>query len=92
MGIQLDDGDKRMLRFLAQEKDEGRSVYPYLFGALSSSVDLFVSGHNEKRDLEAMWATVKFLDQLAKQYPAEVLRQFACGTRQIPAEDVPSGQ
>lgn len=92
MGIQLDDSDKRMIAFLAEEKANGRTVYAYLFGALGSSVDLFVSGLSEKRDLESMWATVKLLDQLSKEHTPEELREIASGTREVPGEDVHSGQ
>jgi len=81
-----------MIRFLADEKQGQHSVYPYLFGALSSSVDMFVSGYNEKRDLETMWAIVKLLDRLAKTCSAQELREIADGTREVPGEDVPSGQ
>lgn len=92
MGIQLDDFDKRMIVYIAGEKQAGRSVYAYLFGALLSSVDLFVAGQSEMRDLETMYATVKLLDELAKSHSPEELREIADGTREITGEDVHSGQ
>lgn len=92
MGIQLDEFDKRILDYVANQKRQGNSVIPYLYGVLTSSVDLFVSGHSEKRDLESMWASVKLIDQLCKTHSPDELDEIACGTREIPGEDVHSGQ
>jgi hypothetical protein len=92
MGIQLDEFDKHMLKFLADGKRRGESPFPYLFGALASAVDLFVRGTNEKRDLESLWASIKLVEQLWKKHSPDELDEIRCGTREIPCEDVPSGQ
>lgn len=92
MGIQLDKFDRVILDYVANQKRLGNSVYPYLYGVLTSSVDLFVSGHSEKRDLESMWASVKLIDRLSKTLSPDELDEILSGTREIPGEDVPSGQ
>lgn len=91
MGIQLDEFDKRIIEYVANQKRLGNSVYLYLYGVLASSVDLFVAGHSEKRDLESMWATVKLVDRLCKTHSPDELDEISCGTREVPVEDVPSG-
>lgn len=88
MGIELDQFDKTMLHSLADSKEQEESTFPYLFGILSSSVDLFVSGHSEKRDLESIWASVKLLARLCKTHDADDLRAIASGAMGIPGEDV----
>lgn len=92
MGIQLSYFEKTSIDTLAQVKSTGGSIYPYLFGALGSSVDLFVEGHNKTSDLASMWASVKRLDALCKRYNAEELREIASGTREVAEEDVQSGR
>lgn len=92
MGIQLSDFDKQVIGRMADYKSESAPTYPYLFGMISSSLHLFFSGHSEKSDLESMWALVQLLERLCKTYNAEQLREISCGTREVPGEDVPSGQ
>lgn len=92
MGIQLDDADRQAIRFLADQKEAGNGFHPYLFGFITSSVDLFLSGHQERRDLEMVYAFVKLLAELAKTCSPQELREIADGTREIPGEDVHSGQ
>lgn len=88
MGIELDDFDRKMLLQLADHKEQDIATLPYLFGVLSSSVDLFIRNHSKKSDLESMWASVKLLDRLCKTHNAEDLRAIAAGTMGIPGEDV----
>lgn len=92
MGIQLSDHDREILGKLAEYRAKGDSIYPYLYGYLQSSVDLFLSGLNETRDLEYSYASAKLLEELACSLTVEHLREVASGTREVPGEDVPSGQ
>lgn len=92
MGIQLSYFETTSLDTLAKVKDSGGSIYPYFFGALGSSVDLFVEGHNKASDLASMWASLKRLDALCKRYNAAELREILSGAREVAEEDVQSGR
>ena len=92
MGIQLDEFDVRVINHLARMKEAGQPHQPYLFGLLFTSVDLFLSGKSEQRDLETIYSIVKLMDRLCKVHSHGELREIACGTREISGEDVPSGQ
>jgi hypothetical protein len=92
MGIQLSVFDKVGIKMAAELKESGASIYPYLFGALNSAVDLFVAGHSQQRDLESIWTSVKLIEQLWKTCSAEELSEIYCGTRELPGQDVQDGQ
>jgi len=92
MGIQLSDFQREMIKQVARFRDD--SIHPngYLFGYLSSRVDQFLQDQITREQLADDAALVELIKTLDARCSTAELRAIAAGTRELPGEDVHSGQ
>lgn len=92
MGIQLSNHDKHMINQVAVIKDMGIPIHPLVFGYLSSAVEPVLKGLLKMDRLAEVYALCELLIQLYDKYSVQELMEIACGTRELPGEDVQSVQ
>lgn len=92
MGIQLTDLHRDMIKTMADFRRDNIAVSPYLFGYLTSRVDSFVRGLIDREQLADDHAFMELLRTLDARCSTKELREIAAGTRELPGEDVQSGQ
>lgn len=92
MGIQLSDHDRNMIKQMAAFIKDRIPTRPYLYGYLSSRVGSFLTGGITREQLAEDHALLELLETLEARCTPEQLLQIVDGTRELPGEDVPSGQ
>lgn len=92
MGIQLTDFHRNMIKTMADFRRDNIAVSPYLFGFLTSRVDSFVRGLITRDQLADDHAFMELLRTLDARCSTKELHEIASGTRELPGEDVQSGQ
>lgn len=92
MGIQLTDFDRDMIKQVAVFREDSIHVGGYLFGYLTARVDQFLTGLITRKQLADDAALVELIKTLDARCTTEELRAIAAGTRELPGEDVQSGQ
>lgn len=92
MGIQLSNHDKHMINQVAVIKSMGIPIHPLVFGYLSSAVEPVIKGLITMERLAETYALCELLTVLYDKYTVEELKEIACGSRELPGEDVHRGQ
>lgn len=81
-----------MIKEICNFRRANVGVTPYLFGYLRSRVDSFVTGVITREQLADDASFMELLTVLDARHSTEELLEIAAGTREIPGEDVQSGQ
>jgi len=81
-----------MIKVAADNRLQGMSSTPYFFGYLMSRVGQFLTGHITEQHLAEDHAMVELLITLDARCSGTELLEIASGTREVPGEDVQSGQ
>lgn len=92
MGIQLSDFSREMIKQVAQFRDDRIHPNGYLFGYITARVDQFLKGAITREQLADDAALVELIRTLDSRCSTAELRAIAAGTRELPGEDVQSGQ
>jgi hypothetical protein len=92
MGIQLTDFQKHLIKQVASFMENDINVSGYLFGYQTARLEQFLTGVITKQQLADDHAMVELVRTLTARYCPTHLREIADGTRELPGEDVPSGQ
>lgn len=81
-----------MIKQLADLRVENIRTSSYLLGYLSMRVEQFLVGNITKKQLADDSAFIELLRALDARCSTVELREIAAGTRELPGEDVQSGQ
>lgn len=92
MGIQLTDHERSMIKQMADFRRDDVPIYPYFYGYLSGRVESFAAGNISRNKLAEESALCNLLQALWTKCTEQQLRDIASGARELPGEDVPSGQ
>lgn len=92
MGIPLTDADRNMIITLASLREHNSPGSGYLLGYLRARVDQFLRGAVSREELADDNALVELLYTLCTKLTPGAMREIAAGTRELPGEDVQSGQ
>lgn len=92
MGIRMTDVERGMVRQAALFKRDGLLISGYLLGYLACRVDHFLTGVIDRKQLADDAAMVELTRTLYHRCTAQQLDQIAFGTRELPGEDVHSGE
>lgn len=92
MGIQLNDFQRDMIKTCAMFSSREVASTGYLFGYLRARVDSFVRGDITREQLADDSAFMELCHALVSRHSAKELYEIASGTRELPGEDVQSGQ
>lgn len=92
MGIRMTDVERNMIQTAATFKRDRLLISGYLFGYLAARVDHFLTGVIDRKQLADDAAMVELIKTLDARCNAQQLDQIAWGTRELPGEDVQSGE
>lgn len=92
MGIQLSSSDRQLIGTVAALRADGAPATGYLFGYLKSRVEQFLRGVIDREVLEHESALMELVWTLSMSMSPKHLSEIASGTRELPGEDVQSGQ
>lgn len=92
MGIQLTSFDRNMIKTAAAFRQDGIPLSPYFFGYLTARVDQFLQDKISREQLADDVALLELIKLLCVRCSTKELFEIAAGTRELPGEDVQSGQ
>lgn len=81
-----------MIKQMAAFIKDGIPTRPYLYGYLFSRVHSFLAGGITREQLTEDHALLELLETLEARCTPDQLLEIAAGTRELPGEDVPSGE
>jgi len=92
MGIHLSKTQRELLGSVAGCKRDHASVYPLLYGYLQSYVESYLRNLVPWGSLEDAYAFCELMKSLSLNLTPDEIDEIACGTRELPGEDVHNGQ